>query len=241
MDDINILKKLIRDIIIKEANLNNDKYYYKIADDFYEKMIIELENGNYIIQNDGNKLFKASEINTNYSDLLILFTKRYDGNGENKIKIPFGNFKGGYSIGTYKQYKVIVLDNLLEHNDYNPSKAIDKDSFIHEFIHYLDYTRIKNKNYKTNLNPNTKVEDYYNSPLELNAYYQEAASYIVKLFDDNESILIKFREKYSNDFNKFRDWMFENVFEKDFIRNLTPKSKEKIIKRIYNIYEKYLK
>lgn len=217
---------------LNEATVENDKYYYDIADEFYDKMIIELNNNNFIIQNDGNILFRASEISLNYSDLLIVFTN-YD---TTKTKPTFGDntFKGGYSFGTYKHYKVIVINNLK--NDKIPSKGILKDSFIHEFIHYLDFKR--SKGYTPNFNEKTTISDYYNSPTEYNAYYQEAANYIVNLFKD-DNILSKFKEKYTN-FETFYKWMVENVFEKDYIKNLNDKNKKKLKKRIYNIYSYFL-
>jgi hypothetical protein len=218
--------------LINEATVENDKYYYDIADEFYDKMIIELNNNNFINQTDGNILFRASEINTNYSDLLIIFT---DYN-TTKTKPTFGNntFKGGYSFGTHKQYKVIVINNLRE--DKIPSKGILKDSFIHEFIHYLDFKR--SKGYKPNFTNKTSITDYYNSPTEYNAYYQEVATYIVNLFKD-ENLLQKFKEKYTT-FNMFYTWMINNVFDKDFIKNLNQNNKLKLEKRIYNIYSKFL-
>ena len=227
----NFIATTIREYL-NEATVENDKYYYDIADEFYEKMINQLHNNNFINQNDGNILFKGSEINLNYSDLLIIFTN-YD---TTKTKPTFANntFKGGYSFGTYKQYKVIVINNLK--NDKIPSNGILKDSFIHEFIHYLDFKR--SKGFKPNFNDKTTISDYYNSPTEYNAYYQEGANYIVNLFKD-ENILKKFRDKYDN-FELFHKWMIENVFDKDYIKNLNDKNKIKIKKRIYNIYSEFI-
>ncbi len=230
------LKQFIKETIrecLNEATVQNDKYYYDIAEEFYEKMIIELNNNNFINQNDGNILFKASEINLDYRDLLIIFTSY----NTEKTKPPFGNdtLKSYYSFGSYKEYKVIVISNLKY--DKIPSKGISKESFIHEFIHYLDFKR--SKGFKPNFDDKTTISDYYNSPTEYNAYYQEAATYIVNLFKDMD-ILNKFKEKYET-FDKFLKWMLENVFDKDFIKNLNDKNKRKIKKRIYNIYSEFLK
>ena len=228
------MRKFIATTIIEyinEATVQTDKYY-DIADEFYEKMINELNENNFINQKDGNILFKASEINLNYSDLLIIFTN-YD---TTKTKPTFGDntFKGGYSFGTYKHYKVIVINNLKA--DKIPSRGIFKSSFIHEFIHYLDFKR--SNGYKPNFNDKTTISDYYNSPTEYNAYYQEAATYIANLFKD-QSILAKFKEKYK-DFESFYKWMVENVLDKDYIKNLNVKNILKIKKRIYNIYSEFL-
>lgn len=233
-DNMN-LTEIVNDTIyeyLDEATVERDKYFYDIANNFYERMIIELNDKNYIVQNDGNILFKASEINLNYKDLLILFTNV----DKMKSKPTFGDnsFQAGYSFGTSHQYKVIVITNLKE--DMNPSKGIRKDGFIHEFIHYLDFKR--SNGYKPNYNEKTTIGDYFNSPREYNAYYQEAANYVVNLFND-ENHLNKFREKFTT-FNSFYDWMLNNVLDNEYVKHLNEKNRLKLKKRIYNIYSEYL-
>lgn len=232
---MNKIKQIIReeiDKLLNEATVEQDELFYNIADEFFEKMISELKDNNYIKQNDDNILFKASEINTNYHDLLIIFT---DYNTE-KTKPTFGNntFKGGYSFGTWKQYKVIVINNLRPDMK-EPYKAINKDGFIHEFIHYLDFKR--SKGFSPKFNEKTSVSDYYNSPTEYNAYYQEIASFISNLLKDKKSLDI-FKEKYKN-FDVFYKWMSDNVFDKDFVKNLNDSNLRKLKKRIANIYQTY--
>jgi len=192
-------------------------------------MLLELEENNFIKQDDGNILFKASEINTNYKDLLIVFTKQ----NTDKTKPVFGNFKGGYSFGTFKQYKVIVINNLRE--DKTPNKGILKDSFVHEFIHYLDYKR--SKGYSPKFTNKTTEIEYYNSPTEYNAYYQEAASYISNLLKD-KNLSNKFIEKFKT-YEKFYNWMLENAFDKHYISNLNDLNIKKIKKRVYNIWNQF--
>jgi len=217
---------------LNEATVQNDKYYYDIADDFYNKMVVELNNNNFINQVDGNILFKGSKINKTYSDLLIVFTTK----NTQKTKPTFGGdtVKGGYALGTYKQYKVIIVNNLKDKKI--PSKGIIKTSFIHEFIHYLDFKR--SKVFKPNFNEKTSLVDYYNHPTEYNAYFQEAATYIVNLFKD-DNVLNKFKEDFPT-FDGFLNWMLGNVFNKDFVKNLNDKNKIKITKRVYNIYSEFL-
>ena len=217
---------------LNEATASADKAFYDKADDFYEKMIIELNHGNYYVHDNGNITFKASEVNLYYPDLIIMFV---DANTP-ATSTPFGDTsaKGNYGFGTLNRNKYIIVPNLRK--DKNPSKGISKDSFIHEFIHYLDYVRSKGK-FKE-FNQNTTISDYYNSPSEYNAYYQEAANYLVNLLKD-EMVLNKIKEKYPT-FDGFYKFMLDNVFSKRFIANLNDKNILKLKKRVYNIYSEYV-
>lgn len=218
---------------LNEATATRDKEFYDIADNFYEKMIVELNNGNYESFDSNRIVFMASEINPQLRDLLVLFIDK----NSNSTNTPFGNksAKGNYSFGTFpNRKKVIVVPNL--DDSMNPSNGIFKDSFIHEFTHYLDFVRSKGK--FTNFNDKTTMSDYYNSPSEYNAYYQEAANYFVNLLKD-ERVLNTIRNKYPT-FDSFFHWMLENVFRKQFVANLNDKNKLKIEKRIYNIYSEYI-
>lgn len=91
-------------------------------------------------------------------------------------------------------YKVIVCRNLC--NDMIPNKGLNKDSVIHEFIHYLDFKRsgIKQPKHKN-------IDYYFNSAQEYNAYYQEAVRFLYDLFK-NDAVLNNFKIKYT-DFNGF--------------------------------------
>ena len=226
------IRNTIRNLI-NEATVESDKYYYDIADKFYDRMIVELSNGNYIFQNDSNIIFKASVIDTNYANLFILFTSA----NTDKTRPTFGNnsFKAGYSFGTHNQYKVIIINNLKE--DKQPQKGILKEGFIHEFIHYLDFQR--SKGYKPKFTEKTTIYDYYNLPTEYNAYYQEAATYVVNLLND-EDMLKSFKEKYKGNYHAFYEWMIKSVLDKDFTSSLNNSNNIKLKKRIYNIYAKYL-
>ena len=231
MSRLNTIKTLLREALT-EATVEQDNYYYKIADTFYDDMINELKRKNYVIQQNGDCVFYGKEINLEYEDLIILFIPI----DSNKTKPNFGgdNLKGGYSIGSYKHYKVILINNLRE--DKVPENGIDRSSFIHEFIHYLDKKR--SNNYKPNFTDKTTNQEYFNEPLELNAYYQESVGWISKQLQNKNTI-----EQWKNKFNtpqEFSTWIFNVVLDKNFVSNLNDKNKRKIEKRIYNVYSQYL-
>ncbi len=54
---------------VQEATVERDKYYYDQAEKFYTRMLEELEDSNFSIQENGNLLFKGSEVSPSYSDL----------------------------------------------------------------------------------------------------------------------------------------------------------------------------
>jgi len=213
--------------MLYEATLEMDRYYYNLADDFYDKMIIELEKKNYVYQN-GDIIFAADKIEDDYYDLLILFTSK----GKNITQFE-EEAKSDYYIGSYRNYRVIVINNLKE--DRNPSKGIIRKSFIHEFIHYLDYKRSK---YKGGISKLKSLEKYYNDPLEFNAYYQESATYLAKMFEDEK--IRSLHLKIFDTFDKFYKWALDKVFNKDFIKYLNETNRRKLINRLYNIYSHYL-
>lgn len=215
--------------IINEANFENDRMYYNKALSFYNEMLEELKIGNYIDKNNGEIIFKGSEVSDDYKNLLVAFVNK---NSDKTAPHFDKNSKGGYAIGTYKNYKVIIITNLRE--DKNPSNGIIKDSFIHEFIHYLDFKRSGYSSKVINLK---NYNDYYNDAGEFNAYYQESVNFIINLLE-NEETNVHFKKKFKN-FNDFYSWMISNVFDKDFVKNLNEKYKKKLKNRIYNVYDKF--
>jgi hypothetical protein len=227
------LKKIIKEVL-SEATVEKDYYYYNLAEDFYNKMIKELERENYIQKTDDIIFFKGYVVNKDYDNLLIIFT---DTTNKKVNPIINGVKKSVYGFGSYNNYKAIVIPNIINGN--LQLNRINKDNFIHEFIHYLDFKR--SGGYRPNKpGNNLDLNDYYNQPTEFNAYYQEAANFIVKTFNDNKKIVDNFREKYKN-YDNFYKWMIDNVFDKEFIKYLNSKNQIKLKKRIYNIYSKYIK
>jgi len=129
-------------------------------------------------------------------------------------------------------------------------------TFIHEFIHYLDSTRIGDQRWSAitkaanvfsgKINPRT----YYNQPLEFNAFYQQGISRIegtIKLLfsdfgedpkDTIKKIETTYKPLFTTNFNDFYKFSIENnVFQKDFIQNLTDKNKKKLMSRYYGLFK----
>jgi len=104
---------------------------------------------------------------------------------------------------------------------------VNEDTFVHEFVHYLDDTKYSDTYKSSN-------DSYYNRDEEYNAYYLEG----LKNIHANK----KRYEKYS-DFNVFISKLFQDSIEHnkpfngEFIRNLNADNKKKLTRRLYTYYD----
>lgn len=129
------------------------------------------------------------------------------------------------------EYAVKYLKNEIKKRLEN-KKNIYLDLLIHECTHLLDDVR-RTKTYKSKeqeLKDDKGIEDYYNSPEEQNAYYQETIS----IFD-----------KWANQSVGYKTF---DIFWDDFIRQykgeynmLNDKNKRKLKKRAYAYWDVYMK
>jgi len=115
------------------------------------------------------------------------------------------------------------------------------DVFIHEYIHFLDTVRTGHAAEQTL----TDRMRYYNSPEELNAYYQEAAHKIQERVTDLTSRVDPQMAKRLFDtffgggnINTFADKFMSNplYFDQEFIKSLSPRNIKRIKKRLYGLY-----
>lgn len=108
---------------------------------------------------------------------------------------------------------------------------------IHEIVHFLDYVRIGQQGFDSGAQKGRErkedMTDYYNSPVEMNAYFQQAASEyrdaVEKAAAEGDSWSL------GNYFNHTVDYLWENYFQvalyPGFWKHLTPKNKRRIQKR----------
>ncbi len=219
------LKKILRDNIIRliEASYQTDKEFRDIATSAFDKVVDAIKNKRYQTLTDGSFLLDGSEIGENLSILLVPTSK------ESSLG---ANYSGG--LGTYKGKPILVLTNV--GSDVNTMhNKIKKDIFVHEFIHYLDKNRHKDKSYKPNIN---SVEEYYNNPSEFNAFYQDGIRFIDDMLR-NPAISGKFKEKFS-DFQSFYDWINNGTyFDREFLKNMNEETKKKFQKRLYTVWNEH--
>lgn len=108
----------------------------------------------------------------------------------------------------------------------------EKPNIVHEVIHYLDEERGEQRGGSAKKFDSGEVADYYNTPEEFNAYYQEAAFEVERLID---SLPDKFKKKWLASFDKFLNTAYGQL-SKAFVENLNSKYERKLKKRLYNLY-----
>lgn len=181
----------------------------------------------------GGFTIESSWIGANkYKDLTILLISNKDN--PNLLRGGFGKKKTGKGFH-------IVLYSLWDRWD---AKNIGsrltgfKEDFIHEFIHYKDAKRYKDKTYLSNLNLVKRIEKsgysaYYNTPGEFNAYYQEKLELLLTML---KKIPKEMRTEKLSSVTIFSDWLKTSLFDKNFIKELDKKFTRKLDKRIADLY-----
>ena len=172
-----------------------------------------------------------------YPDLIIMLThsKRYGGSG-------FTANAGKNSKG--EPLKAIAMGDLIAPNDFTYiNTRLQKKTFVHEFIHYLDYKRGDTRQNTAKLLRTKGEKAYYNTPGEFNAYFQEGEQEVEDLFKAIAKVKLsaghsdKLKEMLS-DIEIFKNWVVlkSNMFSKDWYNSLELKWKKKFMKRLYTLY-----
>jgi hypothetical protein len=144
-----------------------------------------------------------------------------------------------------KQYKVIMLyglKNVFSELDKKTLEGtyIDKGTFVHEFIHYLDSER---GNYMGSAKALKKGDaEYYNTASEFNAFFQEISSFVENIIQTAARVnSTKTLDKWLKTFHDF-DKTIKQVLKQDatlqgYITLLNKKYSKKYVKRLYNLYD----
>ena len=114
---------------------------------------------------------------------------------------------------------------------------LDKDTFIHEYIHFLDHLRYRSRGLgKTSAKylDTQDIEGYYNTPEEFNAYYQEGQNQIVRMW---KNLPDDFKKKRLESYKAFQSWVIDvQFFDRDFLTYIDKKYLKKFKKRLANLY-----
>jgi hypothetical protein len=251
---------------IKEANVEQDMYYTGIAEKAYDKVVRFLTKHKDKLEGEGensivNKPFipltqwkgvalRGTDIDKNFPSLseVVLFFIPTKSTSRGGVTIAGGFTNKSLKVGGISFKGVIVNANLL--GDYNGKymdTRLDKDTFIHEYIHFLDHLRYRSRGLgKTSAKylDTQDIEGYYNTPEEFNAYYQAGQSQIVRVwknlsdrFAHRPEFLADFKKKKLESYKSFQDWAIDvEFFDKDFLTYINSKYLKKFKKRLAGLY-----
>ena len=241
---------------IKEANIEQDLYYTGIAEKAYDKVVRFLSKHKDKIEGEGetgivNKPFipltqwkgvalRGTDIDKNFPSLseVVLFfipTKSTSRGGQT---IAGGFSNKSLKVGGISFKGVLVNTNLIgPYNSKYMDTRLDKDTFIHEYIHFLDHLRYRSRGLaKTSAKylDTDDIEGYYNTPEEFNAYYQEGQSQIVRMW---KNLPDDFKKKRLESYKAFQSWVIDvQFFDRDFLTYINKKYLKKFKKRLANLY-----
>ena len=120
--------------------------------------------------------------------------------------------------------------------------AANEKTIIHELIHLFDDLRItKDLSGIIQADPEDykgQGEAYFNDPVELNAYFQEAIGDFEEFIERSPETLAALSDQMK-DFRSFKEFAFDQLFRDSFIRNLTDENRERITKRLYKFYQDF--
>lgn len=241
---------------IKEANIEQDLYYTGIAEKAYDKVVRFLSKHKDKIEGEGetgivNKPFipltqwkgvalRGTDIDKNFPSLseVVLFFVPTKSTSRGGQTIAGGFSNKSLKVGGIPFKGVLVNTNLIgPYNSQYMDTRLDKNTFIHEYIHFLDHLRYRDRGLsKTSAKylDSNDIEGYYNTPEEFNAYYQEGQNQIVRMW---KNLPDDFKKKRLESYKAFQDWAIDiNFFDRDFLTHINKKYLKKFKKRLANLY-----
>lgn len=176
---------------------------------------------------DGGVAFKAKFVDADYDDLMIVMLPHASKQtGEYQVS-------GGFGKTPDSRWSVIFIYNLIGPcNTKYADTRIDVGTLIHEVIHYFDAKREK----KPQKASRAKIDSgddvgYFNDPSEFNAYFQEMAWSLGRLFENEHFSALP----------EHRTWagfveLAEKIAQTQWVELLTPKYRRKFLKRLHPLW-----
>lgn len=145
----------------------------------------------------------------------------------------------------YMNATILELPTLLAPNDLRYADTrMSLDSFVHEYIHHLDFKRGAKPGGRYSVDPHGdgsgagERPDYWNDPMEMNAYYQEALRVVDGIL---EKTPLEYRDRIrqnlmGNSVEHFIDFVMRKLPRK-MLEHLTADNKRRLQKRIAVYYQ----
>lgn len=134
-----------------------------------------------------------------------------------------------------------------------------RETFVHEYTHYLDSLRYDNPDYLTRNNNSGKIKGYtgfkdregrtederdveykayLSQPSEFNAFYQ---TFISRLEDSLNGYNLQYLRSIFNSYEYFTVWMEERYFSEDILTHIYKDTSfsKRLSKRLYSFYKGY--
>jgi len=211
---------------------------YKNIKDWLDRDIerIAIEDREYgsseLRKNDyGGYTLKYDEMFDPEIELNILFLP------EKTMSTSTHKVHGGFGHDKRTGKSVIMLPILLGKYDLTYlNTRFSERIFIHEVIHYLDSLRMTTAPSGKSKEVPSVMADYYNSPVEFNAYYQEGISKLDGYLA-NELIRVRIYNNLDMTFEEFYEKVKKSIFDFEFIDSLNQRNERALIKRLYDFFE----
>lgn len=230
--------------IIKEAKYENDQAVVSIIKAIIKKIKNTVLNYSGI-NNDIVDWYPEYQVFYIKFDSLNLNVILFGYNSKHNLAIE-ANEKGidgiFYHTLTPRQLHLFDCELIFDKETNKCLKvSFDETTAFHELIHFYDYLRIEqnkketNKNIKSNQKKGIADDDYYNSPLEFNAYFMEKVTPQIENLIHDPNIL---KQVKNGGWEKFKQVMTTNPSINQYFVKLNEKFRKKFLKRLAEYYQK---
>lgn len=202
--------------------------YRRRAEEAHQDLLTRLEQvgGISAMEVVGDRLYLASDDLQHPEDVSLIVQSREPG--DKRI--------GGITF-THQGPVLFVFVDLEEDLIDQLNKRDYRKTIVHEFIHLFDSERMTAKPKTSHLS----TKDYYNSPVETNAYIQEALSDLEEIFRrmTPQARAVQM-QRLSRSFEDFLGVM-RQLLEDDFFDHRSVKTDRKLTRRLYRYWDELVK
>lgn len=249
---------------LSEANQVRDKVYRMAAESAFNDIIKQSKKnsswsngGSFVTMEtkNGQLAFAIvmADVDTRFKDLVFMIHGVGDTGGV-YMRNVFPTGGGGSDIIDLYIIPTKLMD-FLKSGQMEKSKGVTaalldrRGTFVHEMQHYLSINKRRGLDTNKNINGDNKAGSvgYYNTPEELNAYYQQGADAFEQMIktavsDPDYREVIK-KRYVSNNFNDFIKTIFNKktnnrIWNEEFLNKLTDDNRRKFIKRLAPLHRK---
>lgn len=239
---------------LKEANAQNDNKIRNALEDIFDEIQYNMKEGKY-------NTVKSTPIGFGVVFIISDIIKQFIPTFKNKKIFILITEMSEDALAFYKNnteslggiYMYILPDKTMNklamyhtNNELNKLQKVikeevwayfmhNKEAFIHELTHAVDFSRLKNYKSKHINQYNLSNEEYLSNPLEFNAWFT------AKISQYND--ILHMLPQFKNSWNEFYNYILD---EFDFIKHYNTKYRRKFDKRLYqywkeNIHQKNIK